>query len=247
MSNENTTTTKKAAVPPIGGLARGGYVGGPPRGDLAEALAKFQSEIPIPEKDAENPHFRSQFASLESITPIITKRLSEFGIAWTAGAGFQEGQYGVIGRLIHVSGESVEGFFPVTATKPQEVGSAFSYARRYLLLSLTGVAPAGMDDDGNAAQAGAEQQQLAQAQAAMAQVAQQKATEELAGLKKQVVDLLKKRGGLVEGADPGPIVKELGAAYFAPRTGWENNVNALRKWVEDEAYWSADPKTGEVK
>lgn len=259
MSNQTNTLPKKAveskidqAAKAVANIARPEATPNfPAGGNLAAALAQFQSEIPVPEKDAENPHFKSQFASLESITPIITKRLSEFGLAWTAGAGYQEGQYGVVGRLIHVSGESVEGFFPVTATKPQEVGSAFSYARRYLLLSLTGVAPAGMDDDGNAAQQGAEQQQMSQAQAAQVQAAQSEAAATLNDLKKSVVKRLVERGDLAADADKDATaakVKELGDAYFAPRGGWENAAPALKKWVEDEAYWTgANPETGEVQ
>jgi hypothetical protein len=57
----------------------------------------------------------------------------------------------LITRLIHESGEWIAGRYPVHAVKadPQGEGSALTYARRYALMALVGIAPE--DDDGNAA------------------------------------------------------------------------------------------------
>jgi hypothetical protein len=41
---------------------------------------------------------------------------------------------------------------PPTRGTPQQIGSALTYARRYILCAVTGVAPGGEDDDGKAAQ-----------------------------------------------------------------------------------------------
>lgn len=59
----------------------------------------------------------------------------------------------LITRLIHESGEWIAGRYPVHAVKadPQGEGSALTYARRYALMALVGIAPE--DDDGNAATA----------------------------------------------------------------------------------------------
>jgi hypothetical protein len=53
--------------------------------------------------------------------------------------------------LRHVSGEAIETEYPVLAdySSPQKIGSAMTYARRYSLMALVGVAPE--DDDGNEA------------------------------------------------------------------------------------------------
>lgn len=213
--------------------------------NLAAALVAFQREIPVPTKDSENPHFKSSFASLDGITPLLTAALSAVGIAWSARAGFEEGQYGLIGALIHESGEKLEGFFPIPVTKPQDIGSAFTYARRYLLLSLTGVAPTGEDDDGQKAQEAAVQKdvQVAQAQAAAA------AVDTIAPLKKRVAELLTEAGELtpeMTQEERGAKVKALGDAHFG-RAGWSGSEIALQKWIAHLEAPEADPQTGEVK
>lgn len=202
--------------------------------NLASALVAFQADIPVPTKDAENPHFKSSFASLDGITPQLTQKLSAVGIAWSARAGFQEGQYGLIGALIHEGGDTLEGFFPIPVTKPQDIGSAFTYARRYLLLALTGVAPTGEDDDGQKAQEAAAQRevQVAQAQATAA------AADTIAPLKKRVEELL-------DTTEPA-VIKEKGDAFFG-RAGWGSSEIALGKWIAALENPEADPQTGEVK
>jgi ribosomal protein S20 len=54
-------------------------------------------------------------------------------------------------RRLHTSGEKVSGEYPLpTGGSPQALGSAITYARRYCLCAVTGVA-ADDDDDGAAA------------------------------------------------------------------------------------------------
>ena len=56
----------------------------------------------------------------------------------------------VITTLMHISGEWIEGELAIKPTKmdAQGVGSVISYARRYSLMSILGIAAAGEDDDG---------------------------------------------------------------------------------------------------
>lgn len=117
---------------------------------LAEALAAFQAELPDIGLDSENPHYKSKFASLPKITKTVLPLLSGHGLSFTAGGVILEGQFGLSATLLHVSGEERSGFFPIIATDPQKIGSAITYARRYMLASLTGIV-ADADDDGNAA------------------------------------------------------------------------------------------------
>lgn len=119
---------------------------------LADALIAFQADLPDIGLDSENPHFKSKFASLPKITKVVLPKLAENGLSFTAGGVIQEGQFGLSASLLHESGEERSGFFPITATDPQKIGSAITYARRYLLASLTGIV-ADADDDGNAASA----------------------------------------------------------------------------------------------
>jgi hypothetical protein len=51
-------------------------------------------------------------------------------------------------RLGHVDGGEICGFYPLGTGTPQQLGSAITYARRYCLCAVTGVAPGGEDDDG---------------------------------------------------------------------------------------------------
>jgi hypothetical protein len=117
---------------------------------LTAALVKFQADLPDIGLDSENPHFRSKFASLPNITKIVLPKLAAQGLSFSAGGVIVEGQFGLSASLLHESGEERSGFFPITATDPQKIGSAITYARRYLLASLTGIV-ADADDDGNAA------------------------------------------------------------------------------------------------
>jgi hypothetical protein len=117
---------------------------------LTAALVKFQADLPDIGLDSENPHFKSKFASLPNITKIVLPKLAEQGLSFSAGGVILEGQFGLSASLLHESGEERSGFFPITATDPQKIGSAITYARRYLLASLTGIV-ADADDDGNAA------------------------------------------------------------------------------------------------
>src|SRR5690606_24979315 len=57
----------------------------------------------------------------------------------------------LITRLVHESGEWIAGKYPIHPVKadPQGEGSALTYARRYALMAIAGIAPE--DDDGNAA------------------------------------------------------------------------------------------------
>ena len=138
---------------------------------LAAALVKFQADLPDIGLDSENPHFKSKFASLPKITKIVLPKLAEHGLTFTSGGTVLDGQFGLSATLLHESGEERSGFFPIIATDPQKIGSAFTYARRYLLSSLTGIV-ADADDDGNGAslptqgekQASAAQQRVANAQ-----------------------------------------------------------------------------------
>lgn len=137
--------------------------------NIAEALVAFQSDIPIPTKDssADTGKYSYDYASLDKLTPMIFAKLSAVGIAYTAAPTIREdGLFVLRAQLLHTSGEYVTGDYPLgsPSNPAQAIGSAITYARRYALLSLTGVAPTGDDDDGagaSAAQAAAPAQEKA--------------------------------------------------------------------------------------
>lgn len=119
---------------------------------IATALAKAQANMGKALKQANNPHFRSKYADLGNVMDACLPALNEAGIALIQPTGENEhGRY-VETILIHgESGESLTCRVPLIVSKNdmQGYGSAVTYARRYGLMAMAGIAPE--DDDGNAA------------------------------------------------------------------------------------------------
>lgn len=122
--------------------------------ELCAALVKFQSEVKAVKKDAENPYFKSKYADLSSIWDAVRKPLSANGLAVIqTNQGDLEGKTIILDTvLLHSSGQWISGTMTMTPTKtdPQGLGSAQTYARRYGLSAILGIATED-DDDGNAA------------------------------------------------------------------------------------------------
>jgi ERF superfamily len=128
-------------------------------GAIAAALAKAQGELANPEKaltaTIQSPFPREadrtfRYASLASGLDLVRKSLGRHEIATVQTTSIDEGA-GLIRlttTLAHSSGEWVSSDWPVclmseTAT-PHRMGAALTYARRYALFTLVGIA--GEDD-----------------------------------------------------------------------------------------------------
>ena len=120
---------------------------------LSAALSKAQGVMEGAKKDGDNPHFKSKFATLASVWDACRKPLADNGLSVVQSPGGSGAGLTVVTVLMHESGEWMEGMFTMTPTKddPQGVGSCLTYARRYALAAMVGVAPE--DDDGNEASA----------------------------------------------------------------------------------------------
>ncbi len=121
-------------------------------GKLAEALAKAQGAIEGAIKDSTNPHFRSKYADLAAVWDACRKPLSDNGLAVVQiPCGENPDVVTIETLLTHASGEWVKSRLTMRPVKsdPQSIGSCITYARRYSLMAMVGVAPE--DDDGNAA------------------------------------------------------------------------------------------------
>ena len=119
------------------------------------ALTAAQKQMGKAFKSANNPHFRSKYADLASVMDACMSALNDNGIAVIQPLGETEfGRY-VDTIFLHGSGERLECKVPLIVQKEdmQGLGSAITYARRYGLMALAGIAPE--DDDGNAAAAAA--------------------------------------------------------------------------------------------
>mgnify|MGYP001576652843 CR=1 FL=1 len=117
---------------------------------IADALSKAQGEFNNPKKGSLNPHFKSRYADLADGLNSVRAALSNNGIAIVQST-YMDGCLMLRTQLIHSSGQWVASEYPVIQfpAKPQEIGSAMTYARRYSLFPMVGIA--GDDDDGNAA------------------------------------------------------------------------------------------------
>lgn len=122
---------------------------------LAEALAKAQGAMAAAKKDSTNPHFKSRYADLAAVWEAIRAPLAENGLSVLQRVSTSQEGVTVETMLLHASGEWVQDrcWMPVAQQTPQGFGSAITYARRYSLSALVGVA-ADEDDDGNAASTG---------------------------------------------------------------------------------------------
>lgn len=128
---------------------------------LNKALAAVQASLPKVSKDQEGKvqgekdgrrySYTYKYADLAELSEAILPLLGKNGLAFTAMPGLNaEGKFGLTYSLVHESGEEKGGFYPIVHGTPQQNGSAITYARRYCLGAVTGVAPA-EDDDGAAA------------------------------------------------------------------------------------------------
>lgn len=118
---------------------------------LSEALAKAQGEITGALKDSANPFFKSKYADLASCWDACRAPLAKNGLAVIQLAESDSEAVILTTVLSHLSGEWIEGRLRVTPkdATPQAFGSALTYARRYALTAMVGVAQ--VDDDGNSA------------------------------------------------------------------------------------------------
>jgi hypothetical protein len=135
---------------------------------LAEALAALQARLPRVAKEhtakvetKTGGNYKYAYADLTDVSEAILPLMASLGLSWTCCPTMLEGQF-VLDYSLRFSGEatsigggsySVGGFYPLpTSGSPQDIGKAITYARRYALCAVTGLAPGGDDDDAQAAE-----------------------------------------------------------------------------------------------
>lgn len=119
--------------------------------EIGAALAKAQGIMANAVINKTNPHFKSKYADLAAIREAVSAPLAQNGIAVLQVIDTDEHGSFLVTRLVHSSGQWVESIHPLPQTaKPQEFGSALTYARRYSLAAICGIS-AEEDDDANAA------------------------------------------------------------------------------------------------
>ena len=115
--------------------------------NLTKGLSIFHAKVGKIKKDAKNPYFKSNYASLSNILDEIDDPLLESGLVITQ---FPD-EDGLVSMLIHAeSGEFISSNYRMPVAKqndPQALGSSITYARRYAITSILSLNVE--DDDGN--------------------------------------------------------------------------------------------------
>lgn len=122
---------------------------------LAAALAKVQTQLPKLERDRtvevkqkNGDTYSYSYVTLANLSDAILPLLAGHGLAWVAMPGMgADGKMCVRYQLLHESGEALTGEFPVSGEGGiQMIGGRITYARRYCLAAVVGVA-ADEDDE----------------------------------------------------------------------------------------------------
>jgi hypothetical protein len=125
---------------------------------IATALAKAQTELSNPEKAMVGTVYNApletpqsfRYASLSSGLDIVRKTLGgqQIAIAQTTDIDRANGMVNLTTILLHTSGEWISSDWPVCqlseTSTPRRMGAALTYARRYALFAMVGIA--GEDD-----------------------------------------------------------------------------------------------------
>src|SRR3981081_951528 len=125
---------------------------------IATALAKAQTELSNPEKAMVGTIYNNRsdspqsfrYASLSSGLDIIRKTLGsqQIAVAQTTDIDRAGGTVNLTTVLLHTSGEWISSDWPVCrlseTSAPRRMGAALTYARRYALFPMVGIA--GEDD-----------------------------------------------------------------------------------------------------
>jgi ERF superfamily len=125
---------------------------------IATALAKAQTELSNPEKAMVGTVYNNRsdspqsfrYASLSSGLDIVRKTLGgqQIAIAQTTDIDRANGTVNLTTILLHTSGEWISSDWPVCqlseTSTPRRMGAALTYARRYALFTMVGIA--GEDD-----------------------------------------------------------------------------------------------------
>jgi len=127
---------------------------------LAAALSKAQGAMHHPQRNkvAKVPlktggSYSYNYADLADVIDAVRGPFAANELAMVQIPFNEPGAVGIVTRIMHSSGQWIEGtlYMPCADTKPQSIGSAITYGRRYALAPMAGIA-SDDDDDGNAAQ-----------------------------------------------------------------------------------------------
>ena len=120
--------------------------------ELFAALAKAQAELGTAREDGRNPHFRSTYATLESVRGVVVPAFTRHGLSITQHPGLDGENVTMTTVVGHSSGQYMMSTSAVPLGKRRDshaYGSACTYLRRFSMAAIAS-AVTGEDDDGNA-------------------------------------------------------------------------------------------------
>jgi hypothetical protein len=157
---------------------------------LASALAAFQLELPTLGKGnvanvrSDKGNYSYRYADLAEVSTLVLPLMAKHGLSFSSKPTIDDGRFVLAYVLRHTSGQEDAGVYPLPSNAtPQQVGSAITYARRYILCAISGIAP-DEDDDGQAASWDPETQVLIDAY--MDEIRKAKTDEDIAAVGKSV-------------------------------------------------------------
>lgn len=119
--------------------------------ELYTALAKFAVEVndPVKDKTVRAGKYSYEYAPLQNWIGSMRKLLSKHGLLITQTAEGGSKEIAIVTQLSHVAGGWIRGQLCMSPTdaSPQGTGTMITYARRYALMSILGIAA---DDDTDA-------------------------------------------------------------------------------------------------
>ncbi len=229
----------------------------PGHAKLASALAKVQAELPKLERDRtvevekkSGGTYTYSYVTLANLSDAVLPLLAKHGLAFTAlpGAG-SDGKMAVRYQLMHESGETLAGEFPISGEGGiQMIGGRITYARRYCLAAMVGVS-ADEDDESRLSEEGLR----GTAQRAAAKPRRQRPAA-VAGEGKATAQRAPRSGGArppLPGEDPSaalsmPQMRKLHALFnqLDGHLGDRRPVGALRERPHDAGSRRADRHPG---
>src|SRR4051794_9697062 len=118
---------------------------------IFKALIEAQKAMGPVKKEARGNY--GKYATLDTVIDVIDEPLHANGLTYVQLVDVRDGQPILITKLIHAeSGDTIESVYPLVtkeANDPQKLGGSLTYARRYSLMAILGLAPE--DDDGQSA------------------------------------------------------------------------------------------------
>lgn len=173
------------------------------------AVVALQSEINNPKKSKQGHGYK--YAELAQIIELSREPLATNGLAVAQYCTAIDGQSYLVTQMIHSSGQWLRGYYPLekagmrAVNDAQQMGAAMTYARRYNLAAMLGVA----QEDDDAASLGNQRQQQRNSPP---QVAPQQSKQPLDTLEGQTLNAVAQ--WLSEGLTVEHVAERLGSKYI---------------------------------